>query len=133
MRESCAANVTFRIPLPSDFRYNKSGFFQQIDNADSRHSDLEKLSKYAANFTDILELLQQLSLLSSTDGDPTSSSSTDHRSPITDHDKVTLSSIHQAKGLEWQAALIRSPLRACASSYGPRSGETCSPMSMSWQ
>jgi superfamily I DNA/RNA helicase len=51
--------------------------------------------------------------MSSTDGDPaTSSSSTDHRSPITDHDKVTLSSIHQAKGLEWQAALIRSPRKA---------------------
>ncbi len=75
------------------------------DNADSRHSDLEKLSEYAANFTDILEFLQQLSLMSSTDGDP-ATSSTDHRSPITDHDKVTLSSIHQAKGLEWQAVFL---------------------------
>jgi DNA helicase-2/ATP-dependent DNA helicase PcrA len=44
--------------------------------------------------------------MSSTDGEPDSSSSTDHRSPITDHDKVTLSSIHQAKGLEWQAVFL---------------------------
>ncbi len=77
-----------------------------FDNADSRHSDLEKLSEYAGNFTDILEFLQQLSLMSSTDGEPTSSSSTDHQSLITDHDKVTLSSIHQAKGLEWQAVFL---------------------------
>jgi DNA helicase-2/ATP-dependent DNA helicase PcrA len=76
------------------------------DNADSRHSDLEKLSEYADNFTDILEFLQQLSLMSSTDGKPSSSSIQDPQSTIPDHDKVTLSSIHQAKGLEWKAVFL---------------------------
>jgi DNA helicase-2/ATP-dependent DNA helicase PcrA len=36
------------------------------DNADSRHSDLEKLSEYAGNFSDILEFLQHLSLMNFT-------------------------------------------------------------------
>jgi DNA helicase-2/ATP-dependent DNA helicase PcrA len=77
-----------------------------FDNADSRHSDLEKLSEYAGNYTDILEFLQQLSLMSSTDGDPSSSSIHDPQSTIHNRDEVTLSSIHQAKGLEWQAVFL---------------------------
>jgi DNA helicase-2/ATP-dependent DNA helicase PcrA len=76
-----------------------------FDNADSRHSDLEKLSEYAGNFTEILDFLQQLSLMSSTD-DPLSPSKTDQESAVHDRDEVTLSSIHQAKGLEWQAVFL---------------------------
>ena len=71
-----------------------------FDNADSRRSDIEQLSEYAGNFTDILEFLQQLSLMSSTDGEPTG----DRSEP--DDEKVTLSSIHQAKGLEWKAVFL---------------------------
>jgi DNA helicase II / ATP-dependent DNA helicase PcrA len=77
------------------------------DNADSRHSDLEKLSEYAANFSDILEFLQQLSLMSSTDdplGDRGQPSGAEESS--LPRDEVTLSSIHQAKGLEWQAVFL---------------------------
>ncbi|MGL4399082.1 MAG: hypothetical protein ACRCXD_04390 [Luteolibacter sp.] len=43
-----------------------------FDNADSRRSDIEQLSEYAGNFSDILEFLQQLSLMSSTDVSPSS-------------------------------------------------------------
>jgi DNA helicase II / ATP-dependent DNA helicase PcrA len=79
-----------------------------FDNAESRHSDLEKLSEYAGNFTDILDFLQQLSLMSSTDGQPSPSSSSiqDPQSSIPSRDEVTLSSIHQAKGLEWKAVFL---------------------------
>jgi DNA helicase-2/ATP-dependent DNA helicase PcrA len=71
-----------------------------FDNSESRRADIEQLSEYAGNFTDILELLQQLSLMSSTDGEPTG----DRSEP--DDEKVTLSSIHQAKGLEWKAVFL---------------------------
>jgi DNA helicase-2/ATP-dependent DNA helicase PcrA len=71
-----------------------------FDNADLRRADIEQLSEYAATFTDILEFLQQLSLMSSTDGEPTG----DRNEP--DDEKVTLSSIHQAKGLEWKAVFL---------------------------
>ena len=75
-----------------------------FDNAESRHSDLEKLSEYAGNFTDILEFLQQLSLMSSTDGQPSSNNS--EQKADNDQEQVTLSSIHQAKGLEWKAVFL---------------------------
>jgi DNA helicase-2/ATP-dependent DNA helicase PcrA len=71
-----------------------------FDNSESRRADIETLSSYAATFTDIFELLQQLALMGSVDGDPT------NRSDAGDDDKVTLSSIHQAKGLEWSAVFL---------------------------
>jgi DNA helicase-2/ATP-dependent DNA helicase PcrA len=71
-----------------------------FDNAEARRSDIQQLSEYAATFTDILEFLEQLSLMSSTDGQPTG----DRNEP--DDEKVTLSSIHQAKGLEWKAVFL---------------------------
>lgn len=71
-----------------------------FDNADQRRADIEQLSEYGGNFTDILEFLEQLSLMSSTDGQPTG----DRSEP--DDEKVTLSSIHQAKGLEWKAVFL---------------------------
>jgi DNA helicase-2/ATP-dependent DNA helicase PcrA len=71
-----------------------------FDNADARRGDIEQLSEYGGNFTDILEFLAQLSLMSSTDGETTG----DRSEP--DDEKVTLSSIHQAKGLEWKAVFL---------------------------
>ena len=70
------------------------------DNAESRRGDIERLSEYGGNFDDILEFLAQLSLMSSVDGDPAAD-----RNDV-DDDKVTLSSIHQAKGLEWQQVFL---------------------------
>jgi DNA helicase-2/ATP-dependent DNA helicase PcrA len=70
------------------------------DNADSRRADIEQLSQYAGNFTDIQEFLQQLSLMGSADGEPGG----DRSGP--DEEKTTLSSIHQAKGLEWKVVFL---------------------------
>lgn len=70
------------------------------DNADSRCGDIEQFSQYAGNFTDILEFLQQLSLMSTTDGQPPGDAA------VEDDEKVTLSSIHQAKGLEWKVVFV---------------------------
>ncbi len=71
-----------------------------FDNAESRRADIEQLSQYGGTFDDILLFLEQLSLMSSTDGQPTG----DRNEP--DDEKVTLSSIHQAKGLEWKAVFL---------------------------
>jgi len=71
-----------------------------FDNAESRRGDIEQLSQYGGNFDDILDFLAQLSLMSSTDGEPTGNRSE------ADDEKVTLSSIHQAKGLEWKAVFL---------------------------
>jgi DNA helicase II / ATP-dependent DNA helicase PcrA len=76
--------------------YLKASF----ENFENRRSDIEQLSQYGGNFEDIAEFLAQLSLMSSVDGEPTG----DKREP--DDEKVTLSSIHQAKGLEWQVVFL---------------------------
>ncbi len=76
--------------------YLKASF----ENFENRRSDIEQLSQYGATFDDVIEFLAQLSLMSAVDGDPTGD--TGER----DDEKVTLSSIHQAKGLEWKAVFL---------------------------
>ncbi len=76
--------------------YLKASF----ENFENRRGDIEQLSQYGGGFDDILEFLAQLSLMSSVDGEPTG----DKREA--DDEKVTLSSIHQAKGLEWQVVFL---------------------------
>jgi DNA helicase-2/ATP-dependent DNA helicase PcrA len=71
-----------------------------FDNFENRRSDIEQLSQYGGSFDDILDFLAQLSLMSSVDGEPTGDKSE------RDDEKVTLSSIHQAKGLEWQVVFL---------------------------
>ena len=79
--------------------YLKASF----ENFENRRSDIEKLSEYGGTFTDLLEFLAQLSLMSSVDGGPKANKG---EKPEEDEDKVILSSIHQAKGLEWQAVFL---------------------------
>ena len=73
---------------------------ESFDNYEARRGDIEQLTQYAGAFDDVLEFLSQLSLMSTTDGEPTGDKTE------LDDDKVTLSSIHQAKGLEWKVVFI---------------------------
>lgn len=75
--------------------YLKSSF----DNSEQRRSDVDKLRDFANGFDDILSFLEQLSLLSNTDGEQDGRK--DDNAP-----KITLSSIHQAKGLEWKVVFL---------------------------
>ncbi|MDP0491785.1 MAG: ATP-dependent helicase [Verrucomicrobiota bacterium JB023] len=70
------------------------------DNYDNRRSDIEQMMSYSENFADINELLTQLSLMSSADGEPSG------RKEELDGEQVTLSSIHQAKGLEYKVVFV---------------------------
>jgi len=71
-----------------------------FDNYESRRQDIEQLMMYGTTFDDILEFLAQLSLMGAVDGEPSG------RREETVSEAVTLSSIHQAKGLEWKAVFI---------------------------
>jgi DNA helicase-2/ATP-dependent DNA helicase PcrA len=77
--------------------YLKANF----DNYEARRSDIEKLIEYSRNFEDVLEFLAQLSLLSTADSEANQS-----KSELKEDEKVTMSSIHQAKGLEWKAVFL---------------------------
>lgn len=72
--------------------YMKSKF----KNYEQRQQDLEQLSNFSDRFTDPLEFLSQLSLLSGVDTDNNPAQQAQQ-----DRDAVTLTTGHQAKGLEW--------------------------------
>ncbi len=71
-----------------------------FENYDNRRQDVEQLIMYAESFDDIVELLGQLSLMSTADGEPTGNKAEK------DDEQIVLSSIHQAKGLEWKIVFI---------------------------
>jgi DNA helicase-2/ATP-dependent DNA helicase PcrA len=73
---------------------------ESYDNYENRRSDIEQLMSYGEGFEDVLDFLAQLSLMGSADGQPTGEKA------VRDDECVTLSSIHQAKGLEWKVVFL---------------------------
>ena len=83
--------------LESDFAdHIKSSY----ENADNRIADLEQLANYAGQFESMDSLLGEISLLSGISGQEIGVGPTD------DAQYVCLSSVHQAKGLEWGAVFV---------------------------
>jgi DNA helicase II / ATP-dependent DNA helicase PcrA len=70
----------------------------EFANFENRREDLRTLAGYSRQFTSTDEFLAQLALLTNVDG---AGSRRD-----TDTDRVVLSSVHQAKGLEWRAVFV---------------------------
>jgi DNA helicase II / ATP-dependent DNA helicase PcrA len=68
-------------------------------NHEQRREDLVTLQTFAGTFTDPVEFLSQLSLIATGESDGA-------KDQDEDTEKVTLSSIHQAKGLEWRAVFV---------------------------
>jgi DNA helicase-2/ATP-dependent DNA helicase PcrA len=68
------------------------------ENADRREDDLEQLSDYALKFQSLEEFLSELALLSGTTDDDPSRRGSD--------DSLTLTTVHQAKGLEWPVVFL---------------------------
>ncbi|HET9374221.1 MAG TPA: ATP-dependent helicase [Chthoniobacterales bacterium] len=68
-------------------------------NYEQRHEDLLTLENFARTFQDPVEFLSQLSLMAT--GSTETIAAEDDET-----EKVTLSTVHQAKGLEWRAVFI---------------------------
>lgn len=88
-----------------------SGYLEHLrntyENADSRIEDLHQLANYAARFEDTENFLSDLSLIGSERfGVPDGPSGEDVIEPEEETDKIVLTSIHQAKGLEWQSVFV---------------------------
>ncbi len=73
----------------------------KFTNYDNRRQDLDQLRRYSEGFDDVGEFLGQLALLAGVDGQPTQGAEKEDRS-----EALTLSSVHQAKGLEWRVVFI---------------------------
>jgi len=68
-------------------------------NYEARREDLEQLRHFSSGFTDVQDFLSQLSLLASTD---VNSEEVEEE----EGGCVVLSTVHQAKGLEWEAVFV---------------------------
>ena len=68
-------------------------------NYEQRRDDLTSLESYARTFEPPIDFLSQLSLMATADAEST-------RTPDQESEKITLSTIHQAKGLEWRAVFV---------------------------
>ena len=68
-------------------------------NAEARLDDLEQLATYASQFGSLTDLLTQLSLLTNLEAE------SGPRTPA-DDDRIRLSTVHQAKGLEFQVVFV---------------------------
>ena len=79
----------------------------EFENYDSRKQDILQLMEYGEGYSDVLEFLAQLSLMSSVDGDPRKEGQKKKGGKKeVNENAVMLSSIHQAKGLEWKVVFV---------------------------
>ncbi|MGA8659318.1 MAG: ATP-dependent helicase, partial [Chthoniobacterales bacterium] len=68
-------------------------------NHEQRREDLTTLENFARTFQDPVEFLSQLSLMATSDTERATEADEDS-------ERVTLSTIHQAKGLEWRVVFV---------------------------
>jgi DNA helicase II / ATP-dependent DNA helicase PcrA len=68
-------------------------------NHEQRREDLTTIESFARTFENPVDFLSQLSLMTTTDTEGV-------RTTVNETEKITLSTIHQAKGLEWRAVFV---------------------------
>lgn len=73
---------------------------QKYDDAFIRERDLEQIEQMAARFESRVQFLNDMTL------DPPSSTQDFAGDPLLDEDYLTLSTIHSAKGLEWESVFV---------------------------
>lgn len=90
------------VPGMNMIRFVLEGFYSEymeteFDNCEQRQQDLITMANYAERFHSLDEFLAQMALLSNTDEEQKEDGS---------GGKITLSTIHQAKGLEWRVVFL---------------------------
>src|SRR5205823_2416224 len=70
----------------------------KFPNYEQRSEDLNTLANFARQYESAQAFLDQLALLTSLD--------TENQRRTDERDRVTLSSVHQAKGLEWKVVFV---------------------------
>lgn len=79
----------------------------EYENSDARLEDLRQLARYAARYNTTEEFLAELALLSTERfGAPQNVAGEDVVSGADEDETLALTSVHQAKGLEWRAVFI---------------------------
>jgi len=79
---------------------------QSFDNARERKQDLDQLTIFSERYDDLPTMLAELALLTNADDASPRDGSNGRRRQQETGDAVTLTSIHQAKGLEWKVVFL---------------------------
>ena len=80
---------------------------ETFENAEARLEDLRQLAHYSARFASVEELLAELALLSTERfKEPAGITGEDVVQGGEEDELLTLTSVHQAKGLEWKAVFL---------------------------
>jgi DNA helicase-2/ATP-dependent DNA helicase PcrA len=77
-----------------------------FENADARIEDLHQLARYAARYDAVGDFLSEMSLISSERFNVPDGPGAHDGLDVDDDERVVLTSIHQAKGLEWKAVFL---------------------------
>ncbi len=80
--------------------YYQPIFTKRYDDYNKRRKDLDMFQQITERYRTVAPLLSDLAL------EPATESVSDISSPGTDDEKLILSTIHSAKGLEWQAVFV---------------------------
>ncbi len=78
-------------------KFYRSHAVTEFDNADRRIEDIEELIRFTSRYETVAAFLSEVALQSNLDNE---TGNTDNG------DKIRLSTIHQAKGLEWRTVLV---------------------------
>lgn len=79
---------------------------QSFDNARERKQDLDQLTVFSERYDDLATMLAELALLTNADDTSPRDGSQGRRKQQPNDDAVALTSIHQAKGLEWKVVFL---------------------------
>ena len=79
---------------------------QSFDNARERRQDLEQLVIFSERYDDLPTMLAELALLTNADDATPREGQGGRRAGAAETDAVALTSIHQAKGLEWKVVFL---------------------------
>lgn len=71
---------------------------ENYDNFRNRQDDIQQLAQFAQSFPDVEEFLSQLALMTTVEADASQSAK--------DEERLRLSTVHQAKGLEFRAVFV---------------------------
>lgn len=106
MAPALAASPALQIDLVLNSFY-RDHLFNAYENANTRTEDLQQLANYAGRYPSTDEFLSELSLISSERfTTPEATAGEDSVLVEDDDERIVLTSIHQAKGLEWRYVFL---------------------------
>jgi DNA helicase-2/ATP-dependent DNA helicase PcrA len=99
------------VAWPSEFelvrRWYEPHLERRHEDAEVRGADLQQMEKIAAGFSSRQEFLSELTL------DPPDATSDESGTPLLDEDYLILSTIHSAKGQEWDSVYLLNAVDGC--------------------